>query len=68
MGAGKSEIYRAGQKAGHCQAGAGIVIHRQSFCLRKTSILSLMPSPDWMRPTQIIKYNLLSLKTIDYGH
>lgn len=68
MGVGKFEIYRPGQDAGNSQAGAGTAVHRQNFFLGEMSILPLMPLTDWMRPIQIVKYNLLSLKSADCRH
>lgn len=68
MEGGKSDMGRVGQQAGNSQTGAGAAAHRQDFLIGGTSALLLRPSPGWMGPRQIIKWNLLSLQSAACRH
>ena len=66
--AGRSKTCQADSTRLEAQTGVDTAVLRQNFFFSKKSpVLLLRPSTDWIRPTQPMKDNLLHLKSADFS-
>ena len=65
--AGKSEICRAGQQARN-SGRISMLQFEAKFLLQEMSVFAFRPSTDSVRPTHIIRGNLLYLMSNVYRH
>ena len=64
--AGRSKTCQADSTRLEAQTGVDTAVLRQNFFFsKKSQVLLLRPSTDWIRPTQPMKDNLLHLKSAD---